>query len=269
MKKTLLYSLVFLSAFSISATSLTAQKCDSPWSFGALYNLVIPTGKLEANGLGYLHGANFEFFYLGVTSDRNLKFQPGLIISGGVSKSIENSITLAEPLGAAGRANTYNSIADFRLGLKFIPFDSGRLKPYTQFAGGIRFSGVQERISTADNFSDFQDDTEQQNGNWSTVYGGSLGLLIGITKNIELDFRTNYERTGQIEHIDINSTAVGNFIENNSVQNYGINLGVRIRFGCKNGQHSETYDRHRDSKIMKKRKVKKKQTEQKNTSISS
>jgi len=94
MKNSLLYSLVFLSTLSISTNSLTAQNCDSAWSFGALYNLILPTGDIKDNGLGFLHGANFEFFYLGFTPNSKMKFQPGLIISGGATRSIENNVTL-------------------------------------------------------------------------------------------------------------------------------------------------------------------------------
>ena len=228
LKHTVTFSLVFL----FYCNTLFGQSNCEKWAVGADFDIINPTENLQANGFGLNYGLNIDAFYLGFERHK-IGFQPGFRIRGGGSGMNSRSEFIGDPINQDGTRGVYNSAFDGKFVGRIVFNYFYIFRPYLEADMGVRFAGANEEIETFGvDEEDSLDYSEFITKGISGSYGFGAGLLIRLTDRLDFTLRSNFDRTTQMKHVDLNTAFPFDLTRTNNAINQRFALGMYIRIGC-------------------------------------
>lgn len=250
MKKTFLLLLV---AFSLSASAQQEHY------FGFYLNGLTPQSNLKDSG--YRNGGGFSFEYLSPSLfqnyDRVMEVRLGagmeFLFNGGSNKV--KDLVFNTPNNDLGWSKFQNNMFGFYVAPKFI-FNTGKVKPYFDMMGAVRLFNTYQVNEFNREVSGYERrSTKPVIENAVLHYGGSLGLLYELNKNVMFDMRFSYTTGSTIKYADLSSVRKDPAMQSNVIYNtrtspvsdvFVFRLGVLFTIDCESSC-SNSYERKRHS----------------------
>ena len=225
---------IFFVLLSFSFSCIHAQSFFDKFSTGVNFEIKSPEGELRQNGLTDFYGISLELFYVGCT-DKKFRFTPGYRFLGGITKQLAGErISLAEPLGAEATEKIFNAYFGFELVGRFMYDNGNRIRPYVELHAGPRFTSGYELLDLTQPVNGYSNSSEVFFTDSSLAAGISLGLLVQLNEDIDLNLKAGIEYTGTTSHSDLSQSAAYSLerLETANAFNQNFSIGINIRPRC-------------------------------------
>lgn len=210
----------------------------SRWYLDANYVFLKPLENFSAGGFHNGHGLSIGAYYDTNPYAQKVSFHPGLRINGIVGKTAKDNILLSDPVDAFAKSHIYNAVIDLQLVARLIFRPRTNFSPYLEGYGGWRVVTGQERLRLIDEYPEYEEITNTEiisSHQWN--WGGSIGGLIRIHRNIDVDIRLSADYAPSFDYINMDSyEKIGNDLSYDFSQSHGLNykiqIGFRFKLGC-------------------------------------